>query len=503
MKPYTTIENENFPTKKIITINKIDFDGVERRGGTMEFAFIGCVFNELIIENHEQIDFEHINIYFFGCFMKQLTVENIKSDNISLNFGSSIISGRVKTDSIRNISLNNVIAGNGLFLLGEMQVYISYTHENIFPRPWKKVLKAAGIKTIEGLLETEQRFSLENPKEFTFTANEVKGERAGFVRRHFRSPFHNKLRYQLNQLQTDMMDLSITLSYNKKVEQSKVNISSAALRALSIDGEQNGLMSVENCKIQNLYFRDFSTKGDATLFNIKPLDSKSTGKIEIKRSNLDNTWFDNIDFNDYKPLSFFRTRFGKVRFSACSFPGDYRGFEQFNALENIHYPEKKSDNYYKDQYEIFLSLKNALESNGNFYEAQKLQAVSNEALKKIKDVSRWDRAILWINSQSNNHGLSIKRPLFYFFGCTILIYVLYLWTLGRMFNSYGFDASMVGYYFSFVDPTHRIDFLEDVKKSNTGTWAVSGALALDFFGKLISGFFIYQFVAAFRKYGKK
>lgn len=503
MRPYTKVENEIFRSRKIFSIDKADFDDVEYDGTTMTFTFIGCVFHDLVIENQEQIDFEEIRVYFLDCYIRNLDVEDIKSDNISLSFGSSIISGRVRNDTLRSISLNNVIAKTGLFLLGETRIFATYTHENIVLERWEKVLKSAGISTLDEVLKLEQYFSLENPKEFVFITNEAKVKRNGLVREHFEStPQHNP-GCQLDALQWDIMSLAITVSYKSKVEQSKVTISSSSLRALSIDGEQNGSMSVENCRIQSLYFREFSTKGDAIFFNIRPLDKNSAGKIEIRRSNLDNTWFDGIDFNDYKPLSFYRTRFGKVRFSACSFPSNYKGFQDFNALENIHEPEKRSETYHRDQYEIFLSLKNALESNGNFYEAQKLQAVSNEALKKVKDVSRWDKVILGINGFSNNHGLSIVRPFCLFFGSTILLYVLYLWTLGRMFNNHGFDASMIGYYFSFVDPTHRIDFLEDVKKSNPGTWAVSGTLTLDFLGKLISGFFIYQFVAAFRKYGKK
>lgn len=503
MNPYTKVENEVFRNRKIFSIDKADFNGVEYDGTTMTFTFVGCVFHDLVIENREQIDFEEVRVYFLDCYIRDLDVEDIKSDNISLSFGSSIISGRVRNDALRSISLNNVIAKTGLFLLGETRVFATYTHENIVTERWVKVLKSAGISSLEEVLKLEQHFSLENPKEFTFSTNEAKAKRSGRVKEHFETPPQDRLGFQLNALQWDMMSLAITVSYKSKVEQSKVTISSSSLRALSIDGEQNGSMSVENCRIQSLYFRDFSTKGDATFFNIRPLNKESAGKIEIKQSNLDNTWFDNIDFNEYKPLSFFRTRFGKVRFSACSFPSDYRGFEHFNALENIHYPEKKSNNYHRDQYEIFLSLKNALDSNGNFYEAQKLQAVSNEALKKIEGVLRSDRIILWVNGFSNNHGLSIARPFLHFFGWTILFYILYLWSLGRMFNCNGFNLSLIGYYFSFIDPTHRIDFLEDMKKSNLSKGLISIALTLDFLGKIISGFFIYQFVAAFRKYGKK
>lgn len=143
-------------------------------------------------------------------------------------------------------------------------------------------------------------------------------------------------------------------------------------------------------------------------------------------------------------------------------------------------------------------MKNALESNGNFYEAQKLQAISNDALMRIGDISKSDKLILRVNSKSNNHGLSIWLPFKWFVISTIVLYVLYLLSLHRIFNTNPVDYSLVGYYFSFVDPTHRIDFLEkDAEKYNVFS------LVIDFLNKVICGFLIYQFIAAFRKYGKK
>jgi hypothetical protein len=137
------------------------------------------------------------------------------------------------------------------------------------------------------------------------------------------------------------------------------------------------------------------------------------------------------------------------------------------------------------------------ESNGNFYESQKLQAISNDALKKIKDISNWDKVILWVNSKSNNHGLSIKLPLLYFLVFTILFYISYLYSLDSIFNCNEIDLSLIGYYFSFIDPTHRTDFLVSKDEFNTAS------LSIDFLNKVISAFFVYQFISAFRKYGKK
>ena len=142
-------------------------------------------------------------------------------------------------------------------------------------------------------------------------------------------------------------------------------------------------------------------------------------------------------------------------------------------------------------------LKKLLEASGNFYESQKLQAVSNEALRKIANLPFWDRLILKINSLSNNHGLSIKEPFFATIILSAIFYILYLWTLGRMFNSNQIDYDLIGYYFAFLDITHRTDFL--VTKDELSGLSVT----IDYLNKILVGFLIYQFIAAFRKYGKK
>lgn len=115
----------------------------------------------------------------------------------------------------------------------------------------------------------------------------------------------------------------------------------------------------------------------------------------------------------------------------------------------------------------------------------------------LPKLPNWDKFILWVSSKSNNHGLSISHPLGYFLLFTIILYLLYLNDLGFLFNGGEFDPKLIGYYFPFIDPTHRNDFL--VEKEELTGWS----LALDYLNKIIVGFLIYQFISAFRKYGKK
>jgi len=138
-----------------------------------------------------------------------------------------------------------------------------------------------------------------------------------------------------------------------------------------------------------------------------------------------------------------------------------------------------------------------LRATGNYYESQKLQAISYDALREVKAIPRSDRFILYINYFSNNHGLTIKRPVLACVLATPIFYVLYLMSLGKMHLSWRIDWNLVGYYFSFIDITHRTDFL--VSRNEFTAWS----RFIDYINKLTMGFLIYQSIASFRKYGKK
>lgn len=123
---------------------------------------------------------------------------------------------------------------------------------------------------------------------------------------------------------------------------------------------------------------------------------------------------------------------------------------------------------------------------------------SQMALHKITTIGGGDKFILWTNRVSNDHGLSIRKPFIWFLRITIPAYLLYLWCAGLLFQPTKIDPDLIGYYFSFIDLTHKIDFL---KEKNGDLNALS--LTLDYVNKLFVGYLIFQFVVAFRKYGKK
>lgn len=488
INPYSTIENKSFGVSEVV-LDPETFKDVVYKEGKMVVCFSYCYFESLTIRNSQYIEFEDITFSFSYCVIKNLDVESLHSKQVSLNLHGCIVNGNVKSSVLQNISLNNCITPS-FFMQNQNSINISYTEENIFASRWKKVLKLTNIDSIEKALSMKQSLYINNAKNINIRGRHNKKKERGLYRD---KNSRDRINYYLSDAQKQLLNINISIDFSKQNDE-RTTVSECILSSLSLTGTAKGQTIIENSKINNIYIHEFSTSADILLYNISPYSDEC--KFEIRKSNMDNSWFDNISFNSYNILSFFRTRFAKASFISCNFPQDSLSFESFKTLKNVHYPDEKSQNYYKDQYETFLQLRKSLEASGNYHEAQKLSAISKESLRLVSDISKWDKFILWVFKMSNNHGLSIKRPLFGLIGFSLVFYLLYLLSINRLFIDTKFDWSLVGHYFSFLDLTHRKNFL--ISKEEFTIWT----LTIDFFNKILVGFFIFQFISAFRKYVK-
>ncbi len=109
-----------------------------------------------------------------------------------------------------------------------------------------------------------------------------------------------------------------------------------------------------------------------------------------------------------------------------------------------------------------------------------------------------DYLIFSLNRYSNNHGTSYWRGIgftfivgWFFFYCSLLT------TKGFDYTSFDWEVckSYFKYYFDFMNPTHRINYLE---AETPGAWSY----LWDFLGRVFISYGIYQTVQAFRKYKK-
>lgn len=468
---YEPIEDLKY-NEAVIKVSKSDLDNANFVDGTTTFSFFNCYFNKLIIENSEEIDFEGISITFFGCFIREIQITSIKSKNISVGFYGSVVSGKIENTNLTSVEVANCLV-NSLFLIKIASVRVTFTKENIKLYRWKKLITPLNGK-YQQLFELKNAYYINECQKIYYSSNFIKN------------------------LKKRKFNISLNLAFGKESTDVSTSISDGDFNSLSLSGKPQAKIDIYNARINSWYIYDFAPAQEISFYNISsfPLANSDT-KIGIHQSILDNAWFDNIDFNNFGRISLYRSKLSKATFTSCTFPNTYTTFEKFMPIENVHYPDRKSANHHKDLYEIFLQLKKSVEGTGNYYESQKIQTMAHETLRRVNDVPRWDRLILLINRLSNDHGQSVKRPLLMFLGFSIALYTLYLWSLGRMFNSNGFDTDLIGYYFAFIDITHRTDFLVEKNEFN------GGSLFLDYLSKIVFGFFIYQFIAAFRKYGKK
>ncbi|PNW25343.1 hypothetical protein [Formosa algae] len=476
LTPYKTIENKVYDLAEIKITNEFFI------GNKSVITFENCKFKKLKLINESDIDFEDISIHFSFCHIQDIETELIVSKQISLHFFGCIIQGNIKNSLIKSVTINNCITLS-LFLQNQNIIQISYTEENLFVKKWINMLQSTDIKSVDDLLKLKQSLNIYHSKKVNVSFNHSKSNENGLYCPIYEQIEEYRIRYYLLEEQKQTLNINLSIDFSKQ-EDEHLKIDNCVLNSLSLTGSANGKISIENTKTNNFYIRDFSSLSETLLYNISPYTIES--KIEIHKSNMDNTWFDNIDFKSYETLSFYRSRFAKSTFTSCNFPKDSLSFEKFMTLENIHYPDKKPLNYYKDQYETFLQLRKSLEGTGNYFEAQKLGAISKDSLRKISDLPKTDKFILCLNSISNNHGLSIIRPLIWLFSFSITFYILYLLSIGRIFKTTEFDWTLFGQYFSFLDLTHKKDFLISKEEYSVYT------LTIDFLNKIVVGFFSFS-----------
>jgi hypothetical protein len=105
--------------------------------------------------------------------------------------------------------------------------------------------------------------------------------------------------------------------------------------------------------------------------------------------------------------------------------------------------------------------------------------------------------ILSLNNISNLHGESPLLGFLFTVGLAFVFLYLILLSTGKYEFAYSItlDPDTFRYFFTFINPTHKINYLGNAIPSSL-------TYVLDFGGRILVGFGIYQFVQAFRQFKK-
>lgn len=243
--------------------------------------------------------------------------------------------------------------------------------------------------------------------------------------------------------------------------------------------------------------------------NLKGIIDKAT--IRISHSSLGKTEFTGC------PLADFQIEFNNSKITDCFVSGDSI------PTQNVHIlgAEPNSIEEYQQKASFFNQFKKIFEAQGDIYHATQFQAKwseeqrnelklrKKEEYKNVEKPIWWskikvffnttsnDRLTLWLNKISNLHGESWVRAFFWILALGLIFYLPYLFSIGRLFTPGKFDFNLIGYYFEFLNPTHKFNFI------NEGNIANGLTVFIDVVWRIIVAYLIYQFISAFRKHTKK
>lgn len=246
----------------------------------------------------------------------------------------------------------------------------------------------------------------------------------------------------------------------------------------------NHLIYVEDCPSPNSEPND--------LCPVLRIVNSSMGKSEITGTNL----------------ASFKVQFSKSRMLDLYMNGT--DFTQGNI--EICGTGQKTREAKEQRYFFYSQVKKIYESQGDLIAATKYHSLAMKYQEEVlEDIYKenaegktgWRRIHDWLelktfrlNNLSNRHGESWPQALLFTVLLSTAMYVIYCLTLYSETKTFG-TAHLVGEYFSFLDPTHKQDFL--LPKTQLNAWAKF----VDFLGRIIITYSIFQLVAAFRRHGRR
>jgi len=510
------IENIVSENKKVLFEKCVFREGVFFNINTTDTTLsqLDIMFEDCIIGKNKSKNIINSNkakqklfLYFNSCLITDLELEKCNFVNASF-FKCLILERLLIVDStIRVVTIRNSFGRAFINNNPKTHLSIYYADENLFIKEYNirevnQVLKKRD--SLDKIFSFKTNFHISNARDISIGFKKTSG--SGIKRIKNNDGSLKEIKYYLTDSDKKKLDISVSIRLESDITKS-VKISNAILKDISLQGDSDSTIDIKHTVCNRLFINNF--RGSKLLlydFNSNLNDSK----LEIKNSDLSNTWFNKVQLNNFDIVSFYRITLENTKFSATEFP------KSIEALENIHYPLKKESEYYNNQYENYKQLKIALSAQHNQIQALQMHRKMYESIRLSEKLSPQDKFILCLNNISNKHGTSISHSFICFI---VLLSVLYLWyTLALPQAPYKFGWNGMESFkisisettdfitnqwkniYLLANPTHRLSQLIE----NNSNQEISGMnYFISFISRILIGWTYYQFVSAFRKFGKK
>ncbi len=275
-------------------------------------------------------------------------------------------------------------------------------------------------------------------------------------------------------------------------------------------GNYRGNVVLNNLTINSkLFIHNFLNYSNFQFINISRSTNATHSQFQILESYLEKFQFINCKLDNFQYYLIYNSNISQIK-SSNTFWFNYFDLSKLSnqtvpSFYNLNSKVKKikisTEDFQKNIRETFRQLKFAMENQGDRFTSLVFRSYEYKAaysdLKKVKVKNFNDWMIMSIG-RVNDFGQCWWKPLLIWLGFNFLIYI------SLIINTYPTgNFSEINYikyhtvYVQLLNPLHYIDkvFIKPLVINDGTYW-------LDYISRIISGFFIFEIISAFRKYIK-
>lgn len=529
-----SFENKSFLDEVNIVTQEIQKEEIPLLYKKIHFK--GCYFKNTfnLKENLEGLHYEKIEIIFENCYVaKESKIYDVNNEIVDI----TIINSVFLDFKIDNCKLQNITASRTIFLFrfiinegliesismqnclgsviindtGHTKCFVRFSNDNLYTdrnKIFDLYKKITIKKKIDSIFYLDTNLHFNNVKILHVGFESFNKSKKGFCINEIpqlNAPNKKQINYYPTNEDFKKLKIRIKVDQSKGLTE-KVNIRKGFYSSIYMKGESESDINIEHIESDNFYLHDFSCKS----LKIYELNNRNNpgSKLEIKNTNLPIGSFVKTLFANFESVNFYRNFIEKVTFSSCTFPSSIL------TIENIHYTDEKETDYFGLQYELYRQLKFSLSNSHNQIDALEMHLRMYNVAAKRNGLSFQDKFILFLNKISNNHSTSITRAFWLSISLIFILWLFYCMFLPNVpykFGWYGLSnfKNGIASFFNFTinqvkilaiiaNPVHSINNLSDVNKSELSTMNYF----ISFLSRVLVAWSYYQFVSAFRKFGK-
>ncbi|MBS1634601.1 MAG: hypothetical protein JST26_01675 [Bacteroidetes bacterium] len=294
--------------------------------------------------------------------------------------------------------------------------------------------------------------------------------------------------------------------------QGQLKIEHLSIGTLYVTGENyTGNIVLNNLMIGVKFLMyKFLNYSNFQLINIDTRVGAYDLSFEVVESHLDKVQFINCRIDKFKDYLIYNSNLSQIRSSNTKWFDFKKLFKK--AKEDIFFslPHNKLNakisiskfDFIANMQETFRQLKHAMNNQGDKFNALNFRTYEHSAayeMMKLDPSATCNDKLILFFGKINNYGLSWSKPLLWWGVVNLIMSILLITVTHKAgychFSSFIYHNNI---FVQLLNPVHNLDNVF----SNSCFSIGNAAYWLDYISRIVSGFFIFEIISAFRKFIK-